>query len=374
MKNGNTLILIHPSGTGSSAKLLLSWLEHTRANDRITVVSPVDCFSPEDKRRLPQVAFQEFDFPSLKGFISWLRFFARYRARSIVCIDTSFPSFGLTAVFAAWLASRGSVYVNEHLSGDLPAPRGLFGTLPHRLRAAFARRIVAVNAVTRETLINQYSFPQKKTDAVYAPVDARLFAPRKPGEYLRHRHRFGIPQKATVLITVSRLTEAKAVDVAITAFAMLLARTKRTDLWLWIAGEGPLKEDLQRLALGSGAGHRVIFLDHQANVAAYLRESDFFVLTSVRETFGISILEAMNSGLTCVTTPTMAARELLPEECVARGFSARDIFERLAPIVGASDTQRQELKQRTSGRLPGLANRSYHERRALHLLNISSPV
>ena len=101
------------------------------------------------------------------------------------------------------------------------------------------------------------------------------------------------------LLSVGRLAEEKQFGVLIKVFAGL-ARCYPT--WsLRIVGEGPLRPVLQQQIVELGLDGRVELPGRTANIGKDLAAADAFVLTSKYEGFPNALLEAMASGLPCVT-------------------------------------------------------------------------
>ena len=97
-----------------------------------------------------------------------------------------------------------------------------------------------------------------------------------------------------VLLTVSRLVEGKGIDVVIRALPYILGAG--VDVKYLVAGEGPLRADLARLAQRQGVEERVIFLGKVVGdkLIDLYDLCDCFALVSSREeeTFGIVLAEA----------------------------------------------------------------------------------
>ena len=101
------------------------------------------------------------------------------------------------------------------------------------------------------------------------------------------------------ILTVGRLVPYKGLDVLIRAMPQTPAR-------LVIVGDGPLRQDLLRLAVELGLADRVRFtgdIDFQ-QLKALMHACRFFVLPSAaaNETFGIVQLEAMACGKAIINT------------------------------------------------------------------------
>ncbi|MGH6719683.1 MAG: glycosyltransferase [Alphaproteobacteria bacterium] len=113
---------------------------------------------------------------------------------------------------------------------------------------------------------------------------------------------------APVVLALGRLHPNKAFDVALSA----LAAVPRAVLWL--AGEGPLGDELARLAARLGVADRVRFLGWRDDAAGLLAAADVLVCPSRHEPFGNVVLEAWAHGV-----PVVAARAAGPAELVTDG-------------------------------------------------------
>ncbi len=94
------------------------------------------------------------------------------------------------------------------------------------------------------------------------------------------REDFDTPKEATVILTLARLHKSKALDVAIDALLDL------PEVYLWLAGEGPLRRDLEAQAKRIGVADRVKFLGWRSDRAALLQAADICAFISRIEPFG----------------------------------------------------------------------------------------
>jgi len=95
---------------------------------------------------------------------------------------------------------------------------------------------------------------------------------------------------AKVLLALSRLHPKKGLDTLLYALKQLPEATA------WLAGDGPLKRELENLAKELGVINRVRFLGWRTDRAALLRAADLCVLPSRYEPFGTVILESWAAG------------------------------------------------------------------------------
>ena len=73
----------------------------------------------------------------------------------------------------------------------------------------------------------------------------------------------------------------------------------------WHIGGGGLQEEMEKKILALGLSNSYCLLGRKDNVPDYLNAMDFFIFPSLFEGFGISLLEAQNSGLKCLASDTI---------------------------------------------------------------------
>jgi glycosyltransferase involved in cell wall biosynthesis len=112
----------------------------------------------------------------------------------------------------------------------------------------------------------------------------------------------GLPNDGRPVVgSTGRLDEAKGYSFLLDAVARL--RGRGHDLVVAIAGDGPDRKHLEYLAAQLGIADAVRFLGFQRDVQPVLDALDLFVLPSLTETLGYSLLEAMATEL-----PTIGSR------------------------------------------------------------------
>jgi glycosyltransferase involved in cell wall biosynthesis len=86
------------------------------------------------------------------------------------------------------------------------------------------------------------------------------------------------------------------------------------DVEFLLAGDGPLRAELEREAQTLGIGERVVFLGDRRDIAALMASIDVAVLTSDSESLSNVILEAMAAGLPVVAYQVGGNPELVHHE------------------------------------------------------------
>lgn len=175
-------------------------------------------------------------------------------------------------------------------------------------------------------------------------VDCEVFTP-KPG-------REG--QRPLVIGTVKTLDHPYGVEYLIRAFASVVERYTERDVRLVIGGDGPLRSSLEGLARQLRVSDRVDFLGHvpQATVPAVLRTFDIFAALSLRESFGVAVLEASACGIPVVASNVDGLPEVVEDGVT--GF----LIPPADPSAAAAMLLRL-LADRTSREEMGAAGRSF---------------
>jgi glycosyltransferase involved in cell wall biosynthesis len=135
------------------------------------------------------------------------------------------------------------------------------------------------------------------------------------GDGAGFRRKFGLPAKTPLLVYVGRVAYEKNIDFLLRMFAKLQAR--RPDALFVIAGEGPARESLMRLARERGLDSAVKFigyLDRRTDLPGCYAAADAFVFASRTETQGLVLLEAMAQGTPVVSTAELGTRSILTPE------------------------------------------------------------
>ena len=127
------------------------------------------------------------------------------------------------------------------------------------------------------------------------------------------RRRYGIPQRAPLVITVGRLAPEKRFDALLAAFA---EAGRGGAARLLVVGGGPEARSLRAHAAQLGIGSQVVFTGALENdrVLDCYAAADLFAFASPTETQGLVIVEAMAAGL-----PVAAVRSGGVPEVVGNG-------------------------------------------------------
>ena len=119
------------------------------------------------------------------------------------------------------------------------------------------------------------------------------------------RQTFFTPDTVPLIVALGRLHENKAFDV------LLEALTRVPNAYLWIAGEGPRREELEKMAENLAVKPRVRFLGWRDDIAALLQTADLFVCPSRHEPLGNVVLEAWAQNVPVVAADSYGPGTLI---------------------------------------------------------------
>ncbi len=153
--------------------------------------------------------------------------------------------------------------------------------------------IVHSQAVRRHLL--EAGIPQSKIHTVPVGIAVPLSSPTRE---VARRH-WNIPDAAFVVAAVARLVPETGIDDLVTAIAALPDGPE--GVRLLIAGDGPAREELERLAARLMPG-RVQFTGQLSDVNPVYAAADVFALPSHMEGLGLVFLEAAHHKLPSVGT------------------------------------------------------------------------
>lgn len=155
---------------------------------------------------------------------------------------------------------------------------------------------------------NRFKLGSTSTTVIYNGVDTDWFRDRFGDLRRQMRAELGLSEEDRVVICVAQLRPEKGHDVLLKAFS----RCETPGARLVLVGDGPLKQELARLAEEIGVSDRLHFAGQAGDVRPWLAAADLFVLASVSvETFSNAALEAAALGRAVVLTDIGGARELM---------------------------------------------------------------
>lgn len=224
-------------------------------------------------------------------------------------LHTHFGVAGYHALAVAGLGGRPRCYTTKH---NVPAlSRRTLARTRHRWMAAHVERVFAVGETVAERL-TRLGVPRDKIDVCYLGVDPSAYRP-DPRARLDVRTELGLPPDARLVLSTSHLRPGKGVDNLPWLAAELSAAGD--DVTVVIAGDGPLRPELQRTALDLRLAPEVLRLvGVRQDIPRLLAAADLFVFPTdtFAEGLPLGVVEAMAAAVPVVATavsdiPTLLA-------------------------------------------------------------------
>ncbi|MGW7575471.1 glycosyltransferase [Streptomyces sp. NPDC054765] len=265
---------------------------------------------------------------------------------------------------AARMAGVRAVVATEHSLGDAVIEGRRLTRGVRTLYRATERLGTATVAVsdTVAARLRRWGVPEQRIHVVPNGIEAHRFA-FDPAARALVRTRLGLPLDAFVVGGAGRLVPGKRFDVLVRAVTQL------PGVHLLLAGAGPEREMLRRMAEQFGSGDRIHLLGERdgavdtmtggrmadgravdgraadgPDIPGLLSAIDVFVSPSPDEAFGLAVLEALGSGLHVLYGSCPAVDELPADQAPgARHFSLG---------VHELATALRELRRLGPGRLP----------------------
>lgn len=242
------------------------------------------------------------------------------------------------------LGTRAGVIFTEH-GRFHPDPPRLKRVLLNPFFSLLTRHVTAISSATRDALIRVENFPSERVGVIYNGIDDKRFRlPRDSDD----RASLGIPRDVPVLGTVARLDGIKNQAVMIRALRLL--RETHPDVRLLIVGDGPERENLERLAEDLQVNSRVIFTGFREDTHRCYRVMDIFLLTSFTEGTAMTLLEAMASGLPCIATDVGGNGEIVRDEETGLLVASNDDVDLAEAIERLLADEALRLKMGAAGR------------------------
>jgi N-acetyl-alpha-D-glucosaminyl L-malate synthase BshA len=166
--------------------------------------------------------------------------------------------------------------------------------------------VTAVSDHLRRESEKKLGITPGKIETVYNFINPQTFNPS-----LRPAESPGMKEKVVILHS-SNLRPVKSPLDVIRIFQGIAGGLDRP-AELWIVGEGPLQEEMMRLAEELGIADMVHFLGVYGEMGALIASSHLMLLPSKQESFGLAALEAMACGVPVVASRVGGLPEVIDD-------------------------------------------------------------
>lgn len=204
-------------------------------------------------------------------------------------------------------------FFEDYMHHYLPLlPKPLLRSLARRLSRSQCNAMDAVIAPSQPMLDALRGYGVKAhAEVIPTGLQEHSFVAGNGADF---RRRYGIAAERPVMLFVGRVAHEK--NIGFLLRMALQVKHQRPDILLVIAGEGPALEHLRSEAGTLGLQDNTLFLgylDRNTELNDCYRAADVFVFSSLTETQGLVLLEAMAQGVPVVAIAEMGTKSILRE-------------------------------------------------------------
>lgn len=150
-------------------------------------------------------------------------------------------------------------------------------------------------------------------------------------------------EKEKIILSVGRLAPEKGIEYIKKVSIQILERYPE---WKWILlGEGIERKGLEEFILENNLQNRLILKGNVENVDEYLQQASIFVVTSKYEGLGLSMLEAREMKVPCVSFDVkMGPRELIHNEVdgyLVKAFDCDEMTQKIERLINNPELRSQ---------------------------------
>ncbi|PTG52851.1 N-acetyl-alpha-D-glucosaminyl L-malate synthase BshA [Staphylococcus chromogenes] len=150
--------------------------------------------------------------------------------------------------------------------------------------------------------------PEKEIIPIYNFVKEKDFP---QGRQPKLRTSYGIAEDEKVDIHVSNFRRVKRIDTVIDTFHLIRQKMKAK---LLLIGDGPELLDMRQRVKSLQLSEDILFLGKQDCMSNFYQISDLLLLMSEKESFGLTLLEAMHTGVLPIGTRAGGIQEVIKHE------------------------------------------------------------
>lgn len=177
--------------------------------------------------------------------------------------------------------------------------------------------IITVSEANNKMVKHLFPAMEDKIKTVHNGIDVTWFESQllsfsqgKRNEY--RKKQFNAEEKDTVILSVAELHKRKGLRYLIKSLRLVIEQNPGAILA--IVGSGPLRNDLEKLAMREGMMDHVRFLGFKKDIPHIMAASDIFVLPSKKEAFGLVLLEACIARVPIVASNVGGIPEIIEHE------------------------------------------------------------
>lgn len=197
--------------------------------------------------------------------------------------------------------------------------------------------VIAISKVIKNQLV-EMGVSEKRITVIYNGVDLGLFTMKEI--HWNHPERF-------IIGAVARLEKEKGIEFLLKA--MKMAQEFIPSARAIIVGDGSERKKLEWLSSQLGLKEKVQWVGYQERIEKWYHYFDVFVLPSVkRESFGITLLEAMASGIPVIASRIGGTPEIIDDKInglLTKPGSSEDLADKIIYLYNNRAQAKEMVKK-----------------------------
>lgn len=180
-----------------------------------------------------------------------------------------------------------------------------------RLSWPIARGYFANSQVVKDTYSMRYGVPEKKIQVLHNGVNVSQSLLTAEAKKVIIKKMKLDEDDSIYICCVANLKKNKGHKFLLEAFEIVYKEYK--NITLLLAGKGEEEEELKNQIIDYESRSKIIFLGQIRNVSEVLAISQIFILPTFFEGMSIALLEAMGSGLICITSDITENKKVIDD-------------------------------------------------------------
>ena len=247
--------------------------------------------------KLTDTDYSKFSYNPISVFGIIIKLVNYMSSSEVDILISNLTKFNIISIWASLVPGlvRGVIIVEQNLLRTSLTNRSQIISNIVSTQYLFSDKIIAVSADVKKDLCKNHGIKDGLCVTIRNPLDVENVI-NKSIENVEHEW---FLDSVPIILGVGRFVEQKQFSVLIESFELL---TRREDVRLVLAGDGPLRKKLHSLAVELGIEERVDFLGFVSNPYKYMRRAQLLAISSQYEGFGVVVVEALACGTPIVST------------------------------------------------------------------------
>jgi len=199
--------------------------------------------------------------------------------------------------------TRIPLVTTEHNTSNRRRNKVLFKPIDSYMYSKI-EKVICISRGTRQNLCKWVPRICNKTTVIYNGIDVQRFSEAIP--YERDRLIPDLAMGDKVILMVSRFSPQKDQDTLVRALALLPEQ-----FHVVFVGDGDRKKNVEYLTNSLHLSKRVHFLGNRDDVPRIMKTADVLVQSSHWEGFGLTVVEAMATGLPVIASDVSGVTEIV---------------------------------------------------------------